>query len=167
VSHAHLPIKHLIRKIELRGPKPSRDIRPQWMAGFVDCLAELFEPFTEVGRVGFECAPATDERWEISMYIGCNEVVGGRDDGRKLAVDFQFDIAPMLELFEKVTLLRWNVFSTTSDAFGDNRPTADRSFLMVEGVYSQTNIRLQIFSQPPAEAGPGLRYHTDGSWEAV
>lgn len=165
MSHAHLPIKHLIRKIELHGPKPTRDIRPKWMAGFVDCLAELFEPFTEVGRVGFECAPATDERWEISMYIGCNEVVGGRDDGRHLAVDFQFDLKPMLDLFEQVTTLKWNAFAAPTSST-DPTP-AERSCLFIEGVYSDTPIRVKIFSTPPEEAGPGLRYHSDGSWEAV
>ena len=132
------------------------------MAGFVDCIAELFEPFTELGRVGFECRPTTDELWEISMYLGRNEVVGGSHDGEAQCVDFQFDIRGLMNLFEEITAFHWNTFPVPSA-----EKSADRSCLVLEGRYSETGIRLKIFSVPPEESAPGLRMHPDGSWEPV
>jgi hypothetical protein len=188
VSHAHLPIRHLIRQVEIRNQRPSRDNRPQWMAGFVDSLAEMFEPFTDMGRVGFECRATTEERWEITMYLGRNEVIGGRLDGRRVPVDFQFDVRRACDLFESVTSVRWNVFGA-DDTFGEpngegaetvtpDAATApegtagagtggERSYLMIDGIHAGSGVRLKVFSTPPADAGPGLRVHHDGTWDAT
>lgn len=183
MSHAHLPIRHLIRQVEIRNQRPARDNRPQWMAGFVDSLAELFEPFTDMGRVGFECRATTEERWEITMYLGRNEVIGGRLDGRRVPVDFQFDVRRACDLFESVTSVRWNVFGA-DDTFGEpgreavesvtrdvasppDAPAGERSYLMIDGLHAGAGVRLRVFSTPPADAGPGLRVHNDGTWDAT
>jgi hypothetical protein len=185
VTHAHLPIRHLIRQVEIRSLRPQRDTRPQWMAGFVDSIAELFEPFTDMGRVGFECRASTEDRWEITMYLGRNEVVGGRLDGRRVPVDFQFDLHRACEIFETVTSVRWNVFGS-DESFGEDAgraaeagsPSAEhvmpqgpvageRSYLMIDGTHAGACVRLKVFSTPPADAGPGLRMHHDGTWDAT
>src|SRR5262249_41648670 len=75
VSHSTLALQHLINKIDTARPWPKRVAAPVWLPEFVDQVAELFEPFVDVGRVGYECAPNT-ERWELSMFLGSTEVVG-------------------------------------------------------------------------------------------
>ncbi len=171
VTHAHLPIRHLIRQVEIRSLRPQRDTRPQWMAGFVDSIAELFEPFTDMGRVGFECRASTEDRWEITMYLGRNEVVGGRLDGRRVPVDFQFDLHRACEIFESVTSVRWNVFGS-DESFGDDESRAaetgssaegagghapvagERSYLMIDGTHAGAGVRLKVFSTPPPTPVP-------------
>ena len=60
VSHSHLALQHLIRKIESPEYRAARNSGPLWLPDFVDQVAELFEPFVDVGRVGFECAPGAE-----------------------------------------------------------------------------------------------------------
>lgn len=162
MSHSHLPLRHLLKKIETAGPRPRRDVRPQWITALIDTVAELFEPYTDVGRVGFECSLASD-RWEISMYLGKTEFVGGRSDGETKTVDFQFDLLKLLEQFSQVDALMWNALS-------GHRPDAEPdecSFLALEGRHGEHALCLRVFCRPPEQAGPGLRRHADGSWETV
>ena len=68
-------------------------------------VADLFEPFTDVGRVGYECR-IREEVWEIGLYLGCTEFVGGKLDGEIQAVDFQFDVARLYRMFDQIARFR-------------------------------------------------------------
>jgi len=107
VSHSHLALQHLIHKIDSADPRQKRSTAPAWLPEFVDRVADFFEPYIDVGRVGYECAPNA-ERWEISMYLGATEAVGGRVDGEVRSVAFQFDLAGLSAIFESVAEFRWN-----------------------------------------------------------
>ena len=66
---------HLLKKIETAGPRPRRDVRPQWITDLIDEVAELFEPFTDVGRVAraaqFKQLPLLDGTLgEIDLQVG-------------------------------------------------------------------------------------------------
>jgi cation diffusion facilitator CzcD-associated flavoprotein CzcO len=54
VSHSHIALQHLISKIDSAEPRSKRATGPLWLPEFVDQVAELFEPFVDVGRVGFD-----------------------------------------------------------------------------------------------------------------
>lgn len=162
MSHSHLPLQHLLKKIETSGPRTRRDVRPAWIAKLIDEIAELFEPFTDVGRVGFECSLGED-RWEVSMYLGKTELVGGKSDGEMQHLDFQFDLLKMTKYFDHIETLRWNAFPSGSDI--NDGPEC--SFVSIEGKYEDNSLMLRIFCTPPEQAGPGLRQFTDGTWEPV
>ena len=166
MSHSHLALQHLIHKIDSAGPRQKRSAPPAWLPEFVDQVAELFEPFVEVGRVGYECTPST-ERWEVSMYLGATEAVGGRIDGEVRSVAFQFDLLRLSAIFELVDEFHWNAFPAgTADAELEAK-TGERSFVTATGRYRDNALRLRVFCSPPAEVSPGLRHFADGSWEAV
>jgi len=166
VSHSHLALQHLIHKIDSAQPRQKRMAPPAWLPDFVDQAAELFEPFVDVGRVGYECTPST-ERWEISMYLGATEAVGGRTDGEVRSVAFQFDLLRLSAIFELVDEFHWNAFpSGTTEAEQDGK-AGERSFVTVTGRYRDQAVRLRVFCTPPAEVSPGLRQFADGTWEAV
>ena len=165
VSHSHLALQHLIWKIESPEYRAARNSGPLWLPEFVDQVAELFEPFVDVGRVGFECSPGAD-RWEISMYLGQTELLGGRFDGQTRAVAFQFDLLALSGLFTKVLALQWNAFPATQDEEGQE-PSTEWSFINVVGTYAESTVRLKIYGTPPRDAGPGMRQLADGSWEPV
>lgn len=162
MSHSHLPLQHLLKKIETTGPRPRRDVRPPWLTELIDEVAELFEPFTDVGRVGFECSLA-NARWDVSMYLGKTESVGGKDDGEVQHVDFQFDILKVQQQFSRIDSLRWNAFPGGRE----EAESTECSFVSIDGLRGENALRLRIFCTPPVQAGPGLRHHSDGTWEPV
>lgn len=165
MSHSHLALQHLIHKIDTE-PRQKRSTAPDWLPEFVDKVADLFEPFIDVGRVGYECTPST-ERWEISMYLGATEAVGGRVDGEVRSVAFQFDLARLYTVLEQIDEFRWSAFPVGT--VGHDEPThgGEHSFISLVGQYGDNLLRLRVFCTPPSEVSPGLRQYADGTWEAV
>ena len=171
LSHSHLPIRHLVRQLEKS--RAERDQRgatapetksiPNWVNAFVDELAELFEPFQGVARVGYE-ACQSDDAWEIAMFLGEKELVGGAADGRMVPVNFRFDIKGISNCFTQVTGVFWNAFPNSHVCFDG---AADLSFLTVDGLVNGNAIRLQLHATPPDCVGPAMREHIDGRLELV
>ncbi len=166
MSHSHIALQHLISKIDSAEPGAKRSTAPRWLPEFVDRVAELFEPFVDVGRVGYECTPNT-ERWEISMYLGNTEVVGGKGDGEVRPVAFQFDLARLEAIFDNIDECLWNAFPSGMVDDDASAQANERSNVTVVGRYHEKLVRLKIVCTPPAEAAPGLRQYADGSWEPV
>ncbi|MCA9079087.1 MAG: hypothetical protein KDA58_00950 [Planctomycetaceae bacterium] len=172
MSHSHLPIRHLVRQIE-----KSRELRdlgtvsvesdqrttPERLLTFIEQVAERFEPFQGVARVGFEACHA-DDAWEIAMFLGEKELMGGATDGRLVPINFRFDLGNLTNCFSKVTGLFWNAFPNSHVCFED---AADLSFVTVEGDVEEYHVRLQLHAAPPDCVGPAFREHCDGRVELV
>lgn len=167
MSHSHLPVQHLIRKVELQAaspkPKNRRDVRPIWLTGFIEQVSELFETYLDPGRVGFECR-MDDTRWHIALFLGSAEFVGGVDDGRLQHLDFRFDVCRLYQLFQRVDKLVWNVFPP--EPIDEDAP-CPCSNLHAEGMVGTEPVVLRVYAFAPEEAGPGLRCKENGSWELV
>jgi hypothetical protein len=159
-------LQHLIHKIDNAGPRQKRVAPPAWLPDFVDEAAELFEPYIDVGRVGYECSPSA-ERWDVSMYLGATEAVGGRADGEIRSVAFQFDLLRLGAIFEPIDEFHWNAFPRGTTSLEEDVRAGERSFVSVTGRYRSHQIRLRVFCTPPAEVSPGLRHFADGTWEAI
>ena len=155
-----MPVRHLLKQIEThRSRREGRRSRPAWINELVSDVADLFEPLTDDGRVGFECR-LTEECWVVGVYLGSTEVVGGPDDGTSRYTDFQFDLLPLLELFGEVERFRWSAV-----AAGDDPGAGRLSTLTVEGRVADARVRLQVYSVPPPDAAPGFREFSDGRRE--
>lgn len=164
MSHSHLAIRHLIRQVDDYAARRSGARKlPDWLTAFVQQAADLFEPFSGVARPGFECRREAD-RWEISVFLGKTEAVGGRDDGAQTAVNFAFDVHGLMRLFGTLHTLRWNAFP---DCGGCVDEMLDLSFLLAEGAVHGEQVSLQIHAGPPDDAGPGLKQYDDGSVVSV
>lgn len=133
---------------------------PDWLTGFVQEVADLFEPFHGVARPGYECVHSED-RWEVSMFLGRTEVVGGPLDGEESPVNFRFDLAGLTRLFTPLAALRWNAFPEPHICGEDG---ADLSFVIAEGEVQGAAVSLQIHAGPPHDMGPALKRHADGSY---
>lgn len=160
MSHSHLALQHLIHKVDSPEYRASRGKTPPWLSEFVDQVAELFEPFVDLGRVGFECAAGVD-RWEVGMYLGGTEFVGGKTDGEVRFVAFQFDLSRLREAFESIDSFVWNVYPPGTQLDDPEQVTC----VVVVGKFRSAAIRLRIYASSPESAGPGMRQYTDGSWE--
>lgn len=161
MSHSHIPLNHLLKQIETcQISRGTRDVRPDWVARLIERTAELFEPLTGVGRVGFHCQLAED-CWVVGLYLGATEIVGGREDGESRYVNFEIDLDKLKVQFDRIDEFYWSVFpSPTSE------PAAQaRSFLTLAGTVGGNPIRLQVFSVPPEDAGPGLKQYPNGQCE--
>lgn len=160
MAQSHLPVRHLIRQLEEAGHPPGLAV-PAWLARFIDEAAQLFEPFRGVARAGYECFHVGDE-WEVSLYLGSSETMGGAQDGRLSPVNFRFDLKGLLNLFDTVTSYVWNALPDVGEFF-DDEPLV--SFIAIEGLKGGKTVRLQLHATSPTETGPGLRTYDDGRFE--
>lgn len=161
--HSHMPVQHLLKQVEIsRSQRSQRDVRPDWLTELVNDVAELFEPLVDVGRVGFDCQ-CSENGWLVGLYLGSTEMVGGKEDGRTRHISFEFDLLGLIERFDAVDEFCWSALPT----YADDENSMSRSFVTVVGSVQDKAVRLQIFSAPPEEAGPGLRRYPDGNLKPV
>ncbi|NOX52898.1 MAG: hypothetical protein GXP27_00355 [Planctomycetes bacterium] len=169
MSHSHIPIHHLLKQIETDPPnRKKRDVRPPWLIRFIEEAAQLFEPFHDIGRVGFDCSLVDDE-WVVGIYLGGTEIVGGRLDGKTVFANFCFDLAELIRRFDKVHELKWTALPEPlelADPGGErDEPTRERSYVTITGEVEGNAVRLSIFSIPPDVVQPALRRLPDGTYE--
>ena len=145
------------------GRRPSKPQRPAWLSEFVDRLSQRFEPFSGVARVGYECMQS-DSIWELAIFLGELEIVGGADDGEMRPVNFRFNLKDIINEFDEIRSMYWNAFPNSHVCFDS---LVDLSFLTIEGVIQSNPVRLQLHAAPPDSIGPGLREHQDGRLELV
>lgn len=158
MAHSHIVIRHLVQGLEARG-RDAIDIRiPDVIESFVNHVAELFEPFSGAARVGYECNFA-DGSFEISMFVGAREIVGGPFDGRQESQNFRFNLQGLFDRFDSIQSFLWNAIP--------HSPLNDGglSFIVVEGLVQGHIVRLQLHPTAPEEMGPAIREYTNGTVE--
>lgn len=172
MPHSHLPVMHLIRQVEIRrANREARDMRPRWLQQLIDLAADLFDPVADVARVGYHCQ-LTESGWQIDMFLGQVEDVGGRDDGVQREISFHFDVAGALRLFDEVLGIRWSAWPGSALADEDDEdelePEAPRdSSLCITGTVQGNPLKMQVFAIPPDNMGPGLRRFPNGDCSPI
>lgn len=162
--HSHLSIHHLIRHVEERRNREINPVAvPEPITRLIHSVCDLFEPFSGVARAGYECSFA-EESWEVSVFLGETECVGGPCDGELRPVNFRFDVGSVSGLFDAVHSLTWNALPRDYTS-GDGMRF--ESFLTVLGEYEKLRISLQIHALAPQTFGPAMREHLDGRVELV
>jgi hypothetical protein len=158
---SHLAIRHLIRHVaERRQNGIGQPILPAQLAALIDDVCQLFEPLAGVARAGYECMFG-DDRWEVSVFLGAQESVGGAQDGELMPINFRFDVAGLTRMFERVHSVNWNAIPCT---YGADDGLFE-SFLTIDGMAAGERISLQVHALAPREIGPGLRQFQDGRLE--
>lgn len=158
-----MPVKHLLKQLEIyRSTRRNRDIRPPWLTELIDRVSDLFDPTDEVARVGFECR-LTEDAWELSLFLGSTEIVGGPADGQTRLANFRLDLRSLLENFTEVNQIEWN--ANPQGSLGDE--SAIPSSLQISGRIGEESLKLVIFAVPPNGSGPGIRKHLNGECEPV
>lgn len=157
MAHAHLLVQHVLKQVEQHlAQRDKRDARPAWLVNLVERAADWFEPLSGVGRVGYDCQP-TDDGWEVRLYLGSTELVGGRDDGQWRNSSFELDLTGLTACFSRIAEFRWNV------AAGE---TAG-SFLTLRGYVEEFPVCVKAYSRAPQHLGPALRQYYDGRIQPV
>jgi hypothetical protein len=159
LAHSHLLVQHLLKQLEHhKRERNSRSHRPEWLSVIIHQVAALFEPLRGVARVGSDCE-FTSDGWDVRLFLGSTEIVGGKNDGQHQLVSFEIDFERVSQIFTKIEEFRWCV-AAGSD--GNNS-----SFVTLRGSVDEHHVRLKIYSRPPKEAGPAFRQQVDGSVDSV
>ncbi len=161
MSHSHLPVKHLLKQLEIyRTTRRNRDIRPQWLTDLIGQLSELFDPRDDVARVGFDCR-LTEEAWELSLFLGRTEIVGGPEDGQTRLANFRLDLRALMDNFRSIDQMQWHANPHCEE--GEEHA----SYLQITGSIDEEPLNLRIFDAPPTGVKPGIRTHQNGEYEPV
>jgi hypothetical protein len=152
-----MPVRHLLKQLEdyRAGDRPARDVRPPWLVELIEQAAHLFDPHAGVARAGYDCR-LTEAGWEVDLFLGRVEHVGGPADGSRSLAGFEFDLRPLEGFFGELTSLTWHMSAPVPGADGAT------SVVRAEGRIAETPVRLSIHGRPPETAGPGLRRFPDG-----
>ena len=139
----------------------SRDHRPEWLAELTDCVAELFEPLRDVARVGYDCRPV-EGRWQLDVFLGPSETIGGAQDGYQQVPSFRFDLRALFRCFDRVDNCQWLAAPSGEAARGD-QPALPPGFsqLQIEGETHGCPLAITVSSLPPEEIGVGLKIYGD------
>lgn len=159
MPQSHLVIQHLLRQLEdFAETHRHRDRRPKWLVRLAEEVGRLFEPFTTVARVGYECEPTADG-WELRMYLGSHEFVDGGRAGGARSSSFDFDVTGLVKLFDQLDDIAWTVAAVENNL--------SRSFLTASGIVQGHPLQIKVYSISPREMTPGLRMYDHGGIELV
>ena len=157
-----MSIEELLQQMEeYRLRREQRDHRPDWLKDFVHQAADVFEPLTNVGRVGYECHG--DERgWTVCMYLGTTEIVGGPRDGQIDHAGFRVDLDRLKSLMETTTRFEW--YSVADPGHSTGHANSEiRSLISLHGTITGGHeIKLELLATPPRYVGPGLHDRMSG-----
>lgn len=164
MSHCHVAFEHLMKQVEQYEQRRSkRDNRPDWLCQLIDDVADMFDPATELARVGFDCV-WTGQHWELAMFLGAVETVGGPLDGAVQEVTFEFDLLGLIDRFDRVDRLAWK---RSEQADSESKAEEKNHRFQAAGTVGGEPIEVTILSTPPQNCGPAMRAYEDGRLETV
>ncbi len=159
VSDSHLSVRHLLRQMEDRRTDRSRGLQlPEWLQAFIGAAAECLEPESDEARAGYVCS-CTDNGWQVTLFLGMTEIVGGADDGAHLPTGFRVDLDAIRKCFDRVDHDIWEGAPSGSDS---NPVGVDRAAVIIDGVLQGQPLRLELALRPPEGVGPGLLRDAEG-----
>ncbi len=155
-----MSIEDLLEQMEqYRLRREQRDYRPEWLKNFVNQAATLFEPLTDIGRVGYDCR-LNDRGWSVCMYLGATEIVGGALDGHIDHAAFRIDLQLLQRLFITVKRLEWYSVANHETRTPEQQI---RSVISVNGIVSGDHeLLLELMAVPPDYVEPGLHCRPNG-----
>ena len=158
----HLRPHHFVKLLQAADRHAPVLRQPTWLASLLDRLCDHTEPVRGEARVGYDLN-FNDPLWEIDLFLGRTEIVGGSLDGCSDYVSFTADIPRILSLFSKVESCDWLALPSSLDTTASTTAAG----LFIEGTWDQQQVRVGLRSIPPSTAAPGLRRYPDGRYEVV
>lgn len=162
MAQPHLRPHHFVKILQSADSQRTPVRQPEWVALLLDRLCDCIEPIRGEARMGYDLR-FVDPLWQIDLFLGRTEIVGGSFDGHADYVNFTTDISRILRLFESIGRCEWLALPSLLDP---NMPASD-SGLIVEGLWNGQMVRVALRSVPPSNSAPGLRQYPDGRYELV
>ena len=149
---SRLPLPDLLSLAE-----PRKIPRPDWVDAFIADAAELFDPLSGLGRVGFRTHPA-DGAWNVALFLGATEIVGGPGDGLVAPARFRFDASGLAGLFDDVPEVNLHVEPILAAHGVDGIDAA----LSLTGEVDGNPLTATVLTLPPDDAEPGFKRYAAG-----
>ena len=122
---------------------------PDWLPQLTSRFCSAFVDHPDAASIG--CHHFFDEElqaWEITIFFGRLEIIGGAHDGERFIAGFCLDVTSLAAEFDHPPEIRWcGAAQFRTDDLG--------AHLSLEGLWHERRIWLRILSQPPAHLGAG------------
>ena len=149
---SRLPLPDLLALAE-----PRKIPRPAWVDAFIADAAELFDPLSGLGRVGFRTEPVAGA-WGVALFLGATEIVGGPGDGLVAPARFRFDATALAALFDAPPTIDLHVEPVLAAGGVDGIEAA----LCLSGEVAGQPLTVSVLSLPPDGAAPGFKRYAAG-----
>jgi len=133
---------------------------PEWLSEFANAAAACIHAVDYESPIG--CHYHHDKTgWEVTLFTGATEIVGGPRDGHRRVPRFGVDLVGLCSVFESIHSMRWQAHRLGSrDDIGPH--------VAVEGDYGGQRIWLRIPAAAPEQFPPGCHAAPhSGHWEEV
>lgn len=123
---------------------------PEWITPLANALsahlvpAALPAPLGAHVQLGAPHEESNEEVWEVSVFYGKTEIVGGPDDGRRTDTAFWLDLEGAFRVLNRVDRFYWQTVS-----LGPNDDLG--SHVAIEGDYLGHPVRLRMLAAAPKQ----------------
>lgn len=135
------PIDEQPAQIELTFMNP-----PDWLSRFVHKIAESLRPYDFLAPLGCNVI-LVDETWEVALFVGATEVVGGRSDGKLIESRFAVDVLALQKEFSLLEEFIWQAHPYAED--DEMGP-----YLQMTGKVNGYKVSLCLCANPPERFEP-------------
>jgi hypothetical protein len=122
-----------------------------WLEPLSDVVASRLVAGPEDAPLGAHLQASPDEHgetvWELSLFFGATEVVGGPRDGERTRAAFWFDLAGLTEAFDRVDSFAWQAARLGAD--DDLGP-----HVAIEGVFRGRRVCVRMLAEEPSGLPP-------------
>lgn len=136
---------------------------PAWLDELANAMASEFHALGLPAPVGCHYFENTvEELWEVALFVGATEIVGGKRDGVRRNGRFGVSLLRLSELFSRIDDIYWQATSLgRDDELGPH--------ISIEGEYQGHAVWVRILARPPQRfaAGQLLKVHESrvvGNW---
>lgn len=125
------------------------DALPDWITALAAALAEHFVAAAVPSPMGAHVqrstdADAPDGVWEVSLFYGKTEIVGGPQDGQRTDTPFWLDLNGVRGVFDRISGFHWQAAPLgPRDDLGPH--------VAIEGDYRGNPVRVRILAAAPTQ----------------
>ncbi len=150
VSFLGFPLAKMAPPKVLFMTNPSEDSQnpPAWIEEFTSLVGSGMSSLCTPSALG--CHYFFDEEnasWEITLFTGRTEVLGGAHDGLIVPTSTDIDVKHIAAIFSDLAELKWHSESQNNSSLGP--------FLSFVGEVGKQRVVLRILQDAPDWAGPG------------
>jgi hypothetical protein len=124
---------------------------PAWLTELANHVVSQIHELDELGPVGCHFCLHEDV-WEVTLFAGSTEIVGGRRDGAVKLSRFSVDVKSIVEQFDQIDQIGWQ-----SHGLGASRGDELGPHVSIEGLYQGQAVWLRVLAGAPQQFAPARR----------
>lgn len=124
---------------------------PEWVSALAAAIAEHLVAASIPAPMGAHVQKESNESapdvWEVSLFYGKTEILGGPKDGKRTDTPFWLDLSGLSKVFDRVDGLAWQAAALgPEDDLGPH--------VAIEGEYLGHRVRVRILAAAPTQFPP-------------